>query len=109
MGRSSIRAPATRSPARLCSEAGPLRPRPAGPELPEEAPPPPPPPPEPAELTLPLRLLTRADVEEWSAQAGSTRTYAIVPLPETAPAVIAGSESVHYKAQDSTQTWDAAL
>ncbi len=64
---------------------------------------------EPAELTLPMRLLTRADVEEWATQAGGKHTYTLAPLPETTSELTAGSEAVHYKAQDSTESWDAAL
>jgi hypothetical protein len=75
----------------------------------EDLAPPPPVAPEPAELTLPMRLLTRADVEEWATQAGTPHPYALAPLPATAPELIAGSEAVHYKAQDSTEAWDAAL
>lgn len=71
--------------------------------------PPPPPPAEPAELTLPMRLLTRGDVEELAGQSGTGRAYALEPLPATTSELLAGSESVHYKAKDSPETWDAAL
>jgi hypothetical protein len=65
------------------------------------------PPKEPATLTLPMRLLTRADVEELATQAGTPHTYGLAPLPELT--AVSGFEAVHYKAQDSPETWDAAL
>lgn len=77
-------------------------------DLPPQTPKGPPPIPE-TELTLPMRLLTRADVEEWSAQAGGARTYVLAPLPTASSELSAGSETVHYRAQDNPETWDAAL
>lgn len=71
--------------------------------------PPPAPPAEPAELTLPMRLLSRADVEELAGQAGAARTYVLAPLPPPTSELLAGSESVHYRAKDNPETWDAAL
>lgn len=69
----------------------------------------PPPPSAESEPTLPMRFLSRSDVEEWAAQAGGTRTYVLAPLPTATSELTAGSESVHYRAQDSAETWDAAL
>lgn len=56
-----------------------------------------------------MRLLTRGDVEELAGQSGNGRAYALEPLPATTSELLAGSESVHYKAKDSPETWDAAL
>lgn len=71
--------------------------------------PPPAPPAEPAELTLSMRLLTRGDVEELAGQSGTGRAYALAPLPPPTSELLTGSESVHYKANDNPETWDAAL
>ena len=70
--------------------------------------PPPAPAPEPA-LTLPMRLLTRGDIEEWSTQSGTANTYVLAPLPTTTSELSAGSEAVHYRAKDGAETFDAAL
>ena len=56
-----------------------------------------------------MRLLTRADADEWSTQAGTAHIYTLASLPDNISELTAGSEAVHYKAQDSTESWDAAL